>query len=899
MSSTTVYGVSVDSRSRNPGEADNNYTVQLQRMLDRVKSVQLGSFQFQDARYAFDNAQLKYSEPLFIPPDTYVRFEETTRVVTKATGAVHQSVRTVTMFVPPTMNPITAMDNLTQHATTTHHHGLFFGVHYYPRVGLRMQLIGGDFPQDLQNITTPSFPTDSPRPVLTSTTLASYPDSKSFTWAPDYLNQLTNSVGNAALRVVDAPNYHSYVHAPRPTLVELFTMLNAAVGDMTARSDRSGTIAAASNTTPILVSTPAAHGLATGDQVTIASVTGNLAANGTFFITSVTSHTFHLDGSVGNGVYTGGGTWVSPQCLKVPVTFGFDNVDNTVVATAPTRTLETLTTLTTTSSVITGPLATLLGFRTTHLDPPAIATVPVIRTVPLKSGNFTAAEVAANTTHRLNPGDFTLFNPTERTLHYTLPSGAPATLVLDVGRYTGVQLAAWMSVYLSYAHIGVTYNSNGTFTFRHALGLPFALDFQASGALMAERLGFDPNVYASASTYTSARPALFDAHVSTNQYALLVDELTKHYTFYTTEPLLFYTTSGTSTPGIGQQWVPLVDDGLRLAHTAQPGDIIMARRPTLSGVQGGAKSITDVSNTTPIIVTTANAHGLVNGDNVTLELVQGNTAANGTWFVDNVTPTTYELVSSRGDGIYTAATGRWWTNMSLVAGTQKPGAVYEVVVASAWDASTGTPLLTLQPTASVFATQDAGVPNRVTLGTPALTDGLILMASARRNVFMLHFEHPEGAPATFGFPSMAWPPSQRAMIARGNAISDLSRLPKYNPTTLGVPVSSSYTSPFAWNLDAPDYILISIHVQQATFDLHSHSYRGQTTPIFAKLLVNNPYVNISEELHFTTFAGNGRFNQLSICFLNPDGTLVNFNGQSHSFTLLFTLHEDSAVLPCI
>ena len=41
MSGTSVYAVSVDSRSRNPDEPDNAYTIQLQRTLARVQSVQL------------------------------------------------------------------------------------------------------------------------------------------------------------------------------------------------------------------------------------------------------------------------------------------------------------------------------------------------------------------------------------------------------------------------------------------------------------------------------------------------------------------------------------------------------------------------------------------------------------------------------------------------------------------------------------------------------------------------------------------------------------------------------------------------------------------------------------------------------------------------------------------
>lgn len=70
----------------------------------------------------------------------------------------------------------------------------------------------------------------------------------------------------------------------------------------------SGSVTGATNATPIVI-TSAAHGLTTGARVTISGVLGNTAANGTFTVTYVSSSTFSLDSSVGNGAYTSGGTW--------------------------------------------------------------------------------------------------------------------------------------------------------------------------------------------------------------------------------------------------------------------------------------------------------------------------------------------------------------------------------------------------------------------------------------------------------------------------------------------------------------------------------------------------------------------------------------------------------------
>lgn len=63
----------------------------------------------------------------------------------------------------------------------------------------------------------------------------------------------------------------------------------------------------ASYTAPISIGTATAHGLATGTNVSIAGVLGNTAANGTWTIAVTDPTHFTLNGSSGNGNYTGGG----------------------------------------------------------------------------------------------------------------------------------------------------------------------------------------------------------------------------------------------------------------------------------------------------------------------------------------------------------------------------------------------------------------------------------------------------------------------------------------------------------------------------------------------------------------------------------------------------------------
>lgn len=98
-----------------------------------------------------------------------------------------------------------------------------------------------------------------------------------------------------------------------------FVMVNGVVGNTSAQfwafgcgftptTLRGKVITGATNATPIVITTSAAHGYTTGDSVTIRHVGGNTAANVTNnLITVLTTTTFSLAASVGNGVYTTGG----------------------------------------------------------------------------------------------------------------------------------------------------------------------------------------------------------------------------------------------------------------------------------------------------------------------------------------------------------------------------------------------------------------------------------------------------------------------------------------------------------------------------------------------------------------------------------------------------------------
>lgn len=94
--------------------------------------------------------------------------------------------------------------------------------------------------------------------------------------------------------------------------------------ELNAWTQSSGAITAATNASPIVV-TSAGHGLSNNDIVGIANVGGNTAANTyAWMVANVTTDTFELRSSTGNGAYTSGGTWTKLSGLTAP-TLGSQN----------------------------------------------------------------------------------------------------------------------------------------------------------------------------------------------------------------------------------------------------------------------------------------------------------------------------------------------------------------------------------------------------------------------------------------------------------------------------------------------------------------------------------------------------------------------------------------------
>lgn len=68
------------------------------------------------------------------------------------------------------------------------------------------------------------------------------------------------------------------------------------------------TIIGASNTSPILVETGSPHGVTDVSHATVTGVGGTTAANGAWIVARVNDTQLQLRGSIGNGIYSAGGT---------------------------------------------------------------------------------------------------------------------------------------------------------------------------------------------------------------------------------------------------------------------------------------------------------------------------------------------------------------------------------------------------------------------------------------------------------------------------------------------------------------------------------------------------------------------------------------------------------------
>jgi len=209
------------------------------------------------------------------------------------------------------------------------------------------------------------------------------------------------------------------------------------------------------------------------------------------------------------------------------------------------------------------------------------------------------------------------------------------------------------------------------------------------------------------------------------------------------------------------------------------------------------------------------------------------------------------------------------------------GSILTVVVASTWPGTGGSlAYVTLRATASIDAASAGGSG----IGTPTASV-IPRIVSDRRNVAQLLLSAPGSAARLLGFPARTLPTTTAlAQLAPAGTEAGLATLPP------GVSLSNGQvlSAPYCWDLEGPAYVLMRfLESDGENADGNVHTYGESVTHVLAKFYTRSTFQRITEEVQHVAFACRRRIRSLRVQFTNPDGTLVDFGGRDHSYTLFF------------
>lgn len=94
-------------------------------------------------------------------------------------------------------------------------------------------------------------------------------------------------------------------------------------------------------------------------------------------------------------------------------------------------------------------------------------------------------------------------------------------------------------------------------------------------------------------------------------------------------------------------------------------------------------AFTGASNASPIVITGATAHGMVNGQQVVIAGVAGNTAANGTWFIKYISSSSFSLYQDSSLLLPVAGNGTTGAGTATPLGQKVSAAIGAIVNFSA------------------------------------------------------------------------------------------------------------------------------------------------------------------------------------------------------------------------
>jgi hypothetical protein len=381
---------------------------------------------------------------------------------------------------------------------------------------------------------------------------------------------------------------------------------------------RAKIITAASNTSPIAITTSYPHGFSTGTQVAISGVVGNTAANGKFTITVISYTQFSLNGSTGNGNWTSGGVAqaslsgnpilsasstaapsVEQNAIAASLALSADDISAilTFVGAANALSLDTLNVLLRYQR-----LASAFSFGISDL----------ILWIQLTASTPFGTEIPVTSASNASPIAIAAANP------HGLQSGAQVT----IGGVLGNTAA------------------NGTFTITVTGAITFTLNGSTGNG-----------------NYTAGGVISVNGPAGTLEFLrrLAVLQGTK-----ISPRDLDYLLRGQSASQSS------------LAFTlTQATAVLQAIRDAIAKLPTPAKiSISSASNTSPIAIGTKTPHGLQTGAQVSISGVLGNTAANGTFTITVTDPRTFTLNGSNGNGA--------WTSGGMVVPSYDPATIQAI-----------------------------------------------------------------------------------------------------------------------------------------------------------------------------------------------------------------------------
>lgn len=113
------------------------------------------------------------------------------------------------------------------------------------------------------------------------------------------------------------------------------------------------------------------------------------------------------------------------------------------------------------------------------------------------------------------------------------------------------------------------------------------------------------------------------------------------------------------------------------------------------------------------------------------------------------------------------------------------------------------------------------------------------------------------------------------------------------PTTLQSSTAGVLLAPSVYTLDPPPYVLLALVSPTCVSEraVFRPAAGADPRPVLAKFIVSNGYARITEESTHVTTTSAVNIAKVTVAWLNPDGTYVDWNGANHSYSLLFRVFE--------